>query len=135
MSNWQMALVGCWLACAAPLSLEAQTPLSWSSLQQCELPSGLIRYTHEVASLDRQLVQVKGYIIPLDADGRDYALSAYPMIECFFCGNAGPTSIIELVMKDAKRYKVDALKTFEGELVLSPGSQGMIFRLESAVER
>lgn len=116
------------------LSLSAQTRLSWSSLEACDTPSGRIEFTDEIEALDNQLVRIKGFMIPLDTDGEEYALSAYPMSECFFCGNAGPSSMLELHLVNPKRYSLDAYKSFTGRLTLSPASQGLVFTLEEAEE-
>lgn len=64
-------------------------------------------------------VSISGYIIPLDADF--YALSQYPYSACFFCGNAGPETIVELQLKPkaTKRYKMDQKMTFKGILRLN----------------
>lgn len=115
-------------------TLPAQTKISWGLLQACELPSGRIDFTEEVEALDGQLVTIKGFMIPLDTEGIEYALSAFPMSECFFCGNAGPTSMLELQLTKAKRYSLDSYETFTGKLVLSPAPQGLVFILEEAEE-
>ena len=104
-------------------------------LQACELPNGRIDYTSEVELLDQQEITIQGFMIPLDATGTEYALSAYPMNQCFFCGEAGPASIMELEMQKPKRYKLDAYRTFTGRLVLSLAPQGMVFKLEEAEEK
>lgn len=64
-------------------------------------------------------VAITGYIIPLDLN--IYALSQYPYAACFFCGGAGPETIIELQLKPeaVKRYKMDQLMTFKGILRLN----------------
>jgi hypothetical protein len=67
-------------------------------------------------------VTVKGYIFPLDVEGDFYVLSKYPFSACFFCGMAGPETIIEIQFKgkDRKRYKMDEEVTVTGILVLNP---------------
>lgn len=126
--------IGFLAALAFCITLSAQTKISWGLLQDCELPSGRIDFTEEVEALDGQLVTIKGFMIPLDTEGIEYALSAFPMSECFFCGNAGPTSMLELQLTKAKRYSLDSYETFTGKLVLSPAPQGLVFILEEAEE-
>lgn len=116
------------------VTLSAQTKISWGLLQACELPNGRIDFTEEVEALDGELVILKGFMIPLDTEGKEYALSAFPMSECFFCGNAGPTSMLELQLTRARRYSLDSYETFAGRLVLSPAPQGLVFILEEAEE-
>jgi hypothetical protein len=64
-------------------------------------------------------VSISGYMIPLDANL--YALSQYPYAACFFCGSAGPETIVELQLKPEaqKRYKMDQKMTFKGILRLN----------------
>ncbi|WP_200942790.1 hypothetical protein [Dyadobacter sp. Leaf189] len=43
------------------------------------------------------------------------------MASCFFCGGAGPESIIELQFKNKKqKFKTDAVKFVKGKLLLNP---------------
>lgn len=133
MTGKKIALLFAVLA-GMSMSLSAQTRLSWSSLEACDTPSGRIEFTDEIEALDNQLVRIKGFMIPLDTEGQEYALSAYPMSECFFCGNAGPSSMMELHLVNPKRYSLDAYKSFTGRLTLSPASQGLVFTLEEAEE-
>lgn len=74
-----------------------------------------------VTALKGKEVQIRGYMIPVDEENNIYVISAQPMAMCFFCGGAGPESIIELQMKDKKlRFKTDAVKTVSGKLLLNP---------------
>lgn len=64
-------------------------------------------------------VSISGYVIPLDV--KVFALSQNPYAACFFCGAAGPETIIELQLKPEaiKRYKMDQWMTFKGILRLN----------------
>lgn len=62
---------------------------------------------------------IKGYTIPINTEGT-YVISQYPMAQCFFCGGAGPESMIELRLKKKKRFKTDEIHTFKGKLRLNP---------------
>ena len=75
----------------------------------------------EVKKLEGKRVQIKGYIIPVDLEGTVYALSAYPFSACYFCGAAGPESVMTLLFagKPPKKYEVDEVATFEGTLTLN----------------
>ncbi len=69
-------------------------------------------------------LQITGYIIPADPDQDIYILSMYPFASCFFCGNAGPETIVELIFRneDKKRkktYKIDDIRAFKGVLRLN----------------
>lgn len=67
----------------------------------------------QVKALDRKKVEVQGYIIPLG--GGAYALSKNPYAACFFCGGAGPETVIGLnFAKAPKRLKVDDFLRIRG---------------------
>jgi hypothetical protein len=77
-------------------------------------------FPEHIKALDDQLVSIKGYIIPVDVDGEEYALSAYPFSSCFFCGGAGPESVMTLNFKKSpRRYKTDEVIRFMGKLKLN----------------
>lgn len=50
---------------------------------------------------------VKGYIIPLSGKkGQSHFMfSAYPFDSCFFCGKAGPETVMEVFTKDEKKIE------------------------------
>ncbi len=56
----------------------------------------------KVQLLEYKQVEIKGYMIPVDAANNVYVLSANPMASCFFCGSSGPESIIQLKLKKRK---------------------------------
>ncbi len=77
-------------------------------------------FSMEVKALKDQEVLIKGYMIPLDVDGGEYALSAYPFSACFFCGGAGPESVIALKFKESpRRFETDEVVFIKGRLRLN----------------
>ncbi len=74
-----------------------------------------------VKSLNGKKVSLKGFIIPVDPTEHFYVLSANPFSACFFCGKAGPESIMELELRadPSKAYEMDQFSTFEGVFVLN----------------
>ena len=49
-----------------------------------------------------------------------YVLSAYPYSQCFFCGNAGPETVVELsFVGKQRRLQMDQLVTIKGKLKLN----------------
>ncbi|WP_439584344.1 DUF3299 domain-containing protein [Dyadobacter bucti] len=73
-----------------------------------------------VMNLQNKEVQIKGYMIPVDETENIYVLSSQPMASCFFCGGAGPESIIELQFKNRRRkFKTDEVKNVRGMLQLN----------------
>ena len=78
-------------------------------------------FSKEVLATDGQLVEIKGYVIPVDVESGYYVLSANPFASCFFCGGAGPESVLELQFPPSmkKVFKTDEIATFQGKLKLN----------------
>jgi hypothetical protein len=76
-------------------------------------------FTPEIRSLDGKEVTVKGYILPMEANGEVFLLSAYPAASCFYCNkNAGPQSIMEIYPKKPIPYE-EGMVTVKGRLKLN----------------
>ena len=71
-----------------------------------------------VKKLEGKVVEIKGYVIPLEPER--YVLSANPFSSCFFCGNAGPETVMELDMTSYdKVFYTDDFLTFQGTFTLN----------------
>ena len=69
---------------------------------------------------DGKEVQIRGFIIPVDIVQDYYVLSANPYSSCFFCGQAGPESVMEIEMiKKYEGLRMDQVITFRGRLKLN----------------
>ena len=80
---------------------------------------------------------ITGYMIPVDVDEDFYVLSRYPFANCFFCGGAGPESVIDLRFpgKSERAYQTDERLTFRGTLRLNEDDvYQMNYILDGAVE-
>lgn len=78
------------------------------------------KFSEKVQALDGKRVLIEGYVIPLDVEGGVYALSAYPFSNCFFCGGAGPESVMSLKFDEKpKRFETDDVAKFTGILRLN----------------
>ena len=55
-------------------------------------------FSAEVKQLDGQEITVKGYIIPIEGykSHKEFVFSAFPYNMCFFCGGAGPETVMEV---------------------------------------
>ncbi len=66
-------------------------------------------------SLNNKVKQITGYIIPVDAANNYYVLSKFTFNMCFFCGKAGPETIIQLKLAPGHRqFYLDERATFKG---------------------
>ncbi len=78
------------------------------------------KFPGQLKSLDGQIIEVEGYVIPVDKDRNFIALSANPYAACYFCNKAGPASVMTVRFKSkGKRYFIDNYKTFRGKLRLN----------------
>lgn len=80
-------------------------------------PSGLYGYTPvfgtKQKALDGKQITISGYMYPLEQKEKQnfFMLSYYPISRCFFCGGAGPQSMIEVnskvgVLHSKKRIQI-----------------------------
>lgn len=73
-----------------------------------------------VQKLSGKEVVITGYVLPVDLDANLYVLSAFPYSACFFCGGAGPESVMTLdFKKSTRKFKTDERLTFKGKLKLN----------------
>lgn len=77
------------------------------------------KFGEQVKKLNGRKLQIKGYMIPVDPDDKIYILSARPMASCFFCGGAGPETIIQLNLKTKRKFKTDEVWVVEGKFRLN----------------
>lgn len=89
-----------------------------------------------VKALEGRDVYITGYVIPVDYDEDFYVLSRYPFANCFFCGGAGPESVVDLRFKGkTRRYETDERLTFKGRFALNANDvYQMNYILEGAEE-
>ncbi|MCU0323965.1 MAG: DUF3299 domain-containing protein [Spirosomaceae bacterium] len=72
----------------------------------------------KVTALKNKEVVLSGYMIPVDIDANMYVLSANPYSSCFFCGQAGPESVVQVKFKKlTKRFNTDDRVTVKGTFV------------------
>lgn len=80
-------------------------------------------FSPTVRALDGKEIYIQGYYIPVDESGDAdiIVLSAFPFSACFFCGNAGPESVMDIQLKKKTKlgFKTDDRITFKGKLKLN----------------
>ncbi len=127
------AILSAFVMLYTTLSMQTNTPvpINWKRLTDVKFDR---KFNKEVSmyflyptfgpavnSLKDKEIQIRGYMIPVDEENNIYVISAQPMAMCFFCGGAGPESIIELQLKNKKlRFKTDTVKTVRGKLLPNP---------------
>ncbi|UBM59207.1 DUF3299 domain-containing protein [Marinilongibacter aquaticus] len=77
-------------------------------------------FGEKVKTLKSKQVEITGYMIPIDVENNYYVLSANPYASCFFCGGAGPESVMTIKFKTGnRRFDTDERLTLKGNLVLN----------------
>ena len=124
-------------------SLAAQDRLNWSALETIEFTEV---YDESMASWiqvpqwsdfqrnagDGKVMKITGYAIVLDPVENIYALSAYPFSSCFFCGAAGPESVMELEFLNPIDLVTDQVITVIGTLDLNTSLEHLPITLINA---
>jgi hypothetical protein len=113
----------------------AQTLVSWNNFAQVtfhreysetfgfEVNVKPPEFSKELMALNGKEIKVKGYVIPVDVELGMYMVSANPFANCFFCGNAGPETVVELFPGGKfPRFATDQMVTFKG--ILQINTQG-----------
>jgi hypothetical protein len=76
-------------------------------------------YSDSVKALEGKQITIKGYFSNIDPEGKLFILSKWPMSSCFFCGQGGPETAIELEFSDNPNFKTDNIINITGTLKLN----------------
>lgn len=84
-------------------------------------------------ALQGKKIKATGFIVPIDS--KSYALSKNVFAQCFFCGNAGPETIMGIKFKGTTpRLKTDTYVTMEGTFRYNADDiDDWIYHIENAV--
>ena len=126
-----LVLAGIFMYSLFPYENGTPVPINWKRLTDVAFARKLNKevsmyflyptFGPSVNALKGKQIQIRGYMIPVDQENNIYVISAQPMSMCFFCGGAGPESIMELQLKDKRlKFQTDAVKTVRGRLELNP---------------
>jgi hypothetical protein len=129
------------------LQVSGAKPLTWQTLEDVTFKDVFIEemgayywkptFGPKVKALEGKPFYITGYIIPVDVDEDFYVLSRYPYANCFFCGGAGPESVVDLQFKGKSKraYQTDERLTFVGTFRLNADDiYQMNYILKDAVE-
>lgn len=121
------------LGCVVLPAAEAQNAVqrvNWKTLQAISYQKKFYKeindymmapvFTEDLKNLDGKVIEVEGYVVPFDETGKTIVLSANPYAACFFCGKAGPASVMTIKLKNTnKKYETDDYHHFRGTLRLN----------------
>jgi len=93
-------------------------------------------FSQELRSLEGKPIQIKGYIIPTDGykSHKEFVFSAFPYSSCFFCGAAGPETVLEVIASKAIPYTSEPIE-IKGNLVLNNKDINRLMFLLTDVEQ
>lgn len=77
-------------------------------------------FGEKVRALEGKTITLMGYIVPLEGFGahKEFIFSALPYNMCYFCGGAGPETVMEVFAAEEVDYTAEAI-TLKGKLVLN----------------
>lgn len=77
-------------------------------------------FSEDVKGMAGKEVTVKGYIIPVEGykSHKEFVFSAYPYNMCFFCGGAGPETVMEVAALEPIKYSTEPI-IIKGKLKLN----------------
>ncbi len=78
------------------------------------------QFGDKVLDLNGMEITIRGYLLPEKGykTHKEFILSSLPYNLCFFCGKAGPETVMEVSSLDAVRYSDDPI-TLKGTLMLN----------------
>ena len=112
-----------------PYHLIAQRELSWNDLTDVSFQN--IYNVHyddyflkptfgpTITSYKGSKISIRGYFLDFSHEEEFYMVSRNPMSSCFFCGGAGPETIVEINFKNKPNYKTDQVIEVSGILELN----------------
>lgn len=93
------------------------------------------KFSPPIKALDGKTVSLSGYIYPFETKSkhRYFVLSYHPIKSCFFCGGAGPETVVEVYCKKPIRFTEKKI-VLQGRLKLNKNqSSNLFYTLEDAV--
>lgn len=92
-------------------------------------------FSEEIKKMEGKTVTVKGYVIPVEGykSHKEFVFSAFPYNMCFFCGGAGPETVMEVFAKEPIKYTAEAI-TIKGKLELNDSDINRLIYIIKDVE-
>lgn len=131
---------------SAGWSLCAQEKTPWNTLAKIEIETRFdenlqfdIEYpifSDEVKALDNKEITIEGFMIPLDElRGKNYfVLSSLPFATCFFCGGAGPETVMEVFTKEGVPFTERKIKVKGVLSINADDPTRLLYVLKDAVQ-
>jgi hypothetical protein len=91
-------------------------------------------FSAPIKQMEGQEITIKGYIIPVEGykSHTEFIFSAFPYNMCFFCGGAGPETVMEVLASEPVKYTAESV-TLTGKLILNADDiNSLMYKLEDA---
>lgn len=77
-------------------------------------------FSEDIQALEGTMIDIKGYIIPVEGykSHKEFIFSAFPYSMCFFCGGAGPETVMDVLAVNPVEYSAEQV-TLRGRLELN----------------
>ena len=92
-------------------------------------------FSQSIKDMEGKELTVKGYIIPVEGykSHKEFIFSAFPYNMCFFCGGAGPETVMEVEAAEPVKFTAESI-VLKGVLRLNADDiNHLMFKLEDAV--
>ncbi|SIS46918.1 hypothetical protein SAMN05421766_10270 [Zobellia uliginosa] len=111
------------------MTAASQTDLTWDDLAKIDYTEKYFpayesnflypEFSQEIINLQGKQVSLSGYYLDVAPNGDLFILSKNPLASCFFCGNGGPETAVELQFKTKPDFKTDDVVLITGTLKLN----------------
>ena len=91
-------------------------------------------FSDQIKELEGKEITIKGYIVPTEGykSHTEFILSAFPYSMCFFCGGAGPETVMEVESLEGVKFSADPI-ILKGILRLNDNDiNRLMYKLEQA---
>ena len=77
-------------------------------------------FSEPIKALEGKEITIKGYVIPIEGykSHKEFVFSQFPYNMCFFCGGAGPETVMEVLALEPVKYTTDPI-VLKGKLKLN----------------
>lgn len=118
-----------WLVLFSGFNGLAQEQLTWEDfadinfepeyIEKYEVHFLMPTFGKRIKAYRGKKVSIKGYFLDISGSGDVFLVSQNPMASCFFCGAAGPETVIEVNFKEKPPFKTDQIVIVTGVLQLN----------------
>ncbi|MCP9234433.1 hypothetical protein [Lewinella sp. JB7] len=92
-------------------------------------------FAESIRAMEGKIIEISGYIVPVEGykSHREFVFSAYPYNMCFFCGGAGPETVMEVTASEPVKYSTSRI-TLRGKLTLNDSNINRLMYLLTDAE-